>query len=425
MKRVVNKLAGSKYEVICTVEEKAWKEAQEKAFEKLAKKVKIDGFREGKVPTEMARKHVNQADIFNEAINSMVQPAFDEVMKEEKLIPVARPSVDVSKVTDTELELKFVLITAPEVKLGKYTGLGVEKEVPSVTEEEVDNAIKSLVDQNANLVAVEREAKLGDTVVIDFEGFVGGVAFDGGKAENYSLGLGSNSFVPGFEDQLVGTKAGDEKEVKVTFPKQYVENLAGKEAIFKVKVHEVKEKVLPELDEELVKELNIAGVKTVEELRAHEKAHLLEHKEEHAKGDTLNKILDKIVSEAKVEIVEEIIADEIENIKKNMEQRIAQQGLTMEQYLQITGQKAEDLEKKYHEDAERNLRAMFVLEEIAKKEELEVTDAEVEFEIAKIAEQYKMEVEKVKEILANQLAQFKAELRQKKIQDFLLEKNVK
>ena len=425
MKRVVNKLAGSKYEVICTVEEKSWKEAQEKAFEKLAKKVKIDGFREGKVPTEMARKHVNQADIFNEAINSMVQPAFDEVMKEEKLIPVARPSVDVSKVTDTELELKFVLITAPEVKLGKYTGLGVEKEVPSVTEEEVDNAIKSLVDQNANLVAVEREAKLGDTVVIDFEGFVGGVAFDGGKAENYSLGLGSNSFVPGFEDQLVGTKAGDEKEVKVTFPKQYVENLAGKEAIFKVKVHEVKEKVLPELDEELVKELNIAGVKTVEELRAHEKAHLLEHKEEHAKGDTLNKILDKIVSEAKVEIVEEIIADEIENIKKNMEQRIAQQGLTMEQYLQITGQKAEDLDKKYHEDAERNLRAMFVLEEIAKKEELEVTDAEVDFEIAKIADQYKMEVEKVKEILANQLAQFKAELRQKKIQDFLLEKNVK
>ncbi len=425
MKRVVNKLEGSKHEVLCTVEEKVWKEAQEKAFEKLAKKVKVDGFREGKVPLEMARKHVNQADVFNEAINSMVQPAFDEVMKEEKLIPVARPSVDVTKVSDTELELKFIIITAPEVKLGKYVGLNVEKEVPAVSEQEIDDAIKALVEQNANLVAVEREAKEGDTVVIDFEGFVDGVAFDGGKAENYSLALGSHSFVPGFEEQLVGKKSGDEVEVKVTFPKQYVENLAGKDATFKVKVHEVKEKVLPELDEELVKELNINGVTNVKELREHEKAHLLEHKEEHARGNVLNKILDKVVAESSVEIANEIIADEVENIRKNMEQRIAQQGLTMEQYMQITGQKQEDLEKKYKEDAEKNLRAMFVLEEIAKNEKLDVSDEEVEFEIAKIADQYKMEVAKVKEILAQQLGQFKAELRQKKIQDFLFEKNVK
>lgn len=425
MKRVVNKIAGSKYEVICTIEEKAWKEAQEKAFEKLAKKVKIPGFREGKVPLEMAKKHVSQGDVFNEAINSLIQPSFDEVMKEEKLMPVSRPSVDVGKVSDNELELKFIIVTAPEVELGKYTGLNLEKKVPAVEDKEVDEAIAKLVEQNANLVAVEREAKLGDTVVIDFEGFVDGVAFDGGKAENYSLGLGTGSFVPGFEEQLVGAKAGDEVEVKVTFPKQYVENLAGKDATFKVKVHEVKEKVLPTLDEELVKELNIAGVETVEQLKEHEKAHLLEHKEAEARGELLNKILEKVVADAKVEIVEEIIKDEIENISKNMEQRIAQQGLTLEQYLQITGMSKEDLEKKYKSDAEKNLRAMFVLEQIAKQEQLNVTDEEVEFEIAKIADQYKMEVAKVKEILANQLSQFKAEIRQRKLQEFLLEKNTK
>ena len=425
MKRVVNKLVNSKYEVLCTVDEKVWKDAQAKAFEKLAANVKIDGFRKGKVPVDLARKHVNQGDVFNEAINSVIQPAFDEVMKEEKLVPVSRPSVDVTKVSDVELELKFVIVTAPEVTLGKYTGFDFEKEVPAVSEEEVDEAVKKLVDQNANLVVCEREAKLGDTVVIDFEGFVDGKAFDGGKAENYSLGLGSGSFIPGFEDQLVGHKAGDEVEVKVTFPKQYVENLAGKDATFKVKVHEVKEKVIPELDEALVKELNIAGVETVAQLREHERGHLLQDKEQHAKGDVLNKILEKIVAEAKLELAEEIINDEAENIRKNMEDRLAQQGLKMEQYLEITGQKKEDLEKKYKEDAEKNLRAMFVLEEIAKKEELNVTDAEVEFEIAKIADQYKMEVAKVKEILANQLTQFKAELRQKKLQDFLFEKNVK
>ncbi len=425
MKRVVNKVANSKFEVTVTVEEKVWKEAQTKAFEKLAKKVKVDGFREGKVPESIARKHVNQGDIFNEAINAMVQPAFDEVMKEEKLIPVARPSVDVTKVSDVELELKFVIVTNPEVKLGKYVGLNIEKETPVVSEEEIDQAVNKLVEQNASLVAVERESKVGDTVVIDFEGFVDGKGFDGGKAENYSLELGSHSFVPGFEEQLVGKKANEEVEVKVTFPKQYVENLAGKDATFKVTVHEVKEKVMPKLDVELVKEINIPNVETVEQLREHEKGHLLSHKEEHAKGDVLNKVLDKIVEASELELADEIVKDEIENMRKNMAEKIAQQGLTLEQYYQITGQKEEDVEKKFDEDARRNLRAMFVLEEIAKKEGLEVSDEEVDFEMAKIADQYKMEIAKVKEILGANLPQFKAELRQRKIQDFLFEKNVK
>ena len=218
MKRVVNKLENSKVEVICDVEEKVWKEAQEKAFKKLAKNLEIKGFRKGSVPEAMAKQHIDQGSIFNEGINSMLQPAFEEVLKEEKLQPFARPSVDVTKVSDKELQLKFIIILAPEVKLGKYKGLGVKKEAVSVTDKEVQEAIDKLVAQNASLVVKEDAAKKGDTVVLDFVGSVDGKEFDGGKAENYSLELGSNSFVPGFEDQLVGHKAGEVVEVNVTFP---------------------------------------------------------------------------------------------------------------------------------------------------------------------------------------------------------------
>ena len=213
MKRVVNKLENSKVEVVCDVETKVWKEAQEKAFEKLAKNLELKGFRKGKVPAEMARKHIDQGSIFNEAINGLLQPSFEEVLREEKLVPFARPAVDVTKVSDTELQLKFVIILPPEVKLGAYKGLNVKKEAVKVEEKEVDAAIEKLVAQNASLVVKEGAAAKGDTVVIDFVGSVDGKEFDGGKAENYSLELGSNSFVPGFEDQLVGHKAGEDVEV--------------------------------------------------------------------------------------------------------------------------------------------------------------------------------------------------------------------
>ena len=424
MKREVKKLENSKVEVLCDLDEKVWREAQEKAFKKLAANLELKGFRKGKVPEAMARKEINQGNIFNEAVNMVIQPAFDEVLKEEKLQPFARPSVDVTKLSDAELQLKFVIVLAPEVKLGTYKGLGVKKAAVKVEEKEIDAEIEKLVAQNASLVVVDRPAKKGDTVVIDFVGSVDGKEFDGGKADNYSLELGSNSFVPGFEDQLVGAKSGDDVEVNVTFPTQYVPELAGKKALFKCKVHEVKEKVVPELNAELIEELNIPEVKDVASLRDYERKALLTQKETSANNEAFNKVMDKIVSEAKVEIADEIIADEVEGMKKNMEQQVSQRGMTLEQYYQITGQKAEDVEKQMKVEAEKNLRAILCMEQIAKEEKIEVRDEDVEFEFSKIADQYKMDVAKVKEILGGDLPRFKAEIRQRRIQDFIAKENI-
>ena len=424
MKRVVNKLEKSKVEVVCDLETAAWKEAQQKAFAKLAANLEIKGFRKGKVPTDIAKKHIDSGSVFNEAINSSLQPAFEEVLREEKLQPFARPTVDVTKVSDTELQLKFVIVLAPEVKLGNYKGLGIKKDSCKVEEKEIDEAIEKLVAQNASLVVKEGEAKKGDTVVIDFVGSVDGKEFEGGKGENYSLELGSNSFVPGFEDQLVGHKAGDDVEVNVTFPTQYVPELAGKKALFKCKVHEVKEKVLPKLDEELIKDLNLPEVKDEVSLREYEKKTLLSQKENKAQSEALNKVIDKIASDAKIEIADEVIAEEVEGMKKNMEQQVQQRGLTLEQYYQITGQKVEDVEKSMKLEAEKNLRAMLCMEEIAKAEKLEVSDADVDKEMQSIADMYKMPVDKVKEILGKDMSRFKLELRQRKIQDFLVKENI-
>lgn len=425
MKRVVNKLENSKVEVLCDIETSAWKEAQEKAFKKLANELEVKGFRKGKVPLDIARKHIEQGKIINEAINSLLQPTFDVVLKEEKLTPFAQPTVDVTKVSDTDLQLKFTIVLPPEVTLGDYKGLNIEAKKVSVTKKEIDAAIEKIVAQNASLVVSEEPAKLGDTVVIDFVGSVDGVEFDGGKADNYSLELGSHSFVPGFEDQLVGHKAGDEVDVNVTFPEQYVKDLAGKKASFKVKVHEVKSKVLPELNEELIKELNIPDVKTEEDLRKHQEKQLKSSKEAQAKSELLDKIMDKIIANAKIDLAKEIIDEEVHGMKHNMEHQVQERGMTLEQYLDIIGQKPEDFDAQLRKDAERNLRGILVMEKIAETEKITLSADDVENEFKNIAAQYNMPVDQVKQILGQDMKRFTAEIRQRRIQDFLLENNTK
>ena len=426
MNRNVEKLANSKVSVVCDIDKEAWKTAQDKAFKKLATKVKVSGFREGKVPVEIAKKHISTAQVFDEAINSLLQGTYEEVIREEKLVPAARPSVDVTKISETELQLKFVIVTAPEVKLGKYKGLGIAKEVASVSEEEVKQSIDKLVENNASLVVSEEPAKMGDTVVIDFLGTVDGVPFDGGKAENYSLELGSKTFIPGFEEQLVAVKAGDEVDVKVTFPEHYgVKELENKAANFHCKVHEVKSKVLPELDEELIEELKIEGVKTVEELKEHQRSQILLQKESEAKRAMANKVVDEIVKGSSLEIADEIIDDEVAAMIENVKQQAQQYGLTYEGYLSRVGKTEESLKEEYKPVAKRNLEASFVIQEIAKQEKITVEDKDLDEEFESIAKLYNLEVAKVKEILGQNLGRMKTEIMQRKIEEFLVKENTK
>lgn len=422
MERKVTKVKPCHVEVHVVVDEKSWKDAQEASTKKLCKEVQVDGFRKGNVPEAIAKRHINQGKMLDEAINSLLPSIYREIMEEEKIEPFAQPQVDVTKISDTNLEVKFVIVTAPEVELGEYKGLKIGKKEVKVSAKEVDEEVEKLLKENASLVLKEGASEMGDTVVFDFVGTVDGKAFDGGSAQNYSLELGSHQFIPGFEEQLVGVKAGEHKDVNVTFPEQYTPELAGKAALFACDVHEVKAKKLPELNDEFVKELN-RGVETVEALKENTKKDIQARKEQESKREFLEKLYEKIASGSKVEIPEEMIKEQAANMKKDMEQRMAQSGLTLEQYLQFTGQKAEDFDAQLEKDAKKDITNYFILEEVGKKENLELTDADVEFEYAKLAEQYKMKLEDVKKALEKQNAQFRHNLKMTRIEEFLIKEN--
>ena len=422
MERKVTKVKPCHVEVHVVVDEKSWKDAQEASTKKLCKEVQVDGFRKGNVPEAIAKRHINQGKMLDEAINSLLPSIYKEIMEEEKIEPFAQPQVDVTKISDTNLEVKFVIVTAPEVELGEYKGLKIGKKEVKVSAKEVDEEVEKLLKENASLVLKEGASEMGDTVVFDFVGTVDGKAFDGGSAQNYSLELGSRQFIPGFEEQLVGVKAGEHKDVNVTFPEQYTPELAGKAAVFACDVHEVKAKKLPELNDEFVKELN-RGVETVEALKENTKKDIQARKEQESKREFLEKLYEKIASGSKVEIPEEMIKEQAANMKKDMEQRMAQSGLTLEQYLQFTGQKLEDFDAQLEKDAKKDITNYFLLEEVGKKESLELTDADVEFEYAKLAEQYKMKLEDVKKALEKQNAQFRHNLKMTRIEEFLIKEN--
>lgn len=423
MKYTLIKKENSIVEASVEVDVKAWKEAKDKAFKKVASKIKVDGFRPGKAPEAMLRARVNPNEVVNTAINLVIDPAFRYALSQEKVNPFDRPSVEVTALTDDGVTFKFVFAITPEVKLGNYKGLHAEKVAPSVTDEEVIADINKRLEKNADLVVVDREAKLGDTVVLDFKGYVDGKAFDGGEAKNYELVLGSNSFVPGFEDQLVGVKTGDEKEVNITFPEQYVEDLAGKPAKFVCTIHEIKEKQIPALDDEAVVEMNINDVKTVDALKEYTKKNLLERKVNEAEQKYVNDLIELIVADSKVEIADAIIDREVIASQENLKKSVENNGLTLEQYLQIVGQTEDELKASLRKDAENNLRHYLVIETLAAKENLNVTDAEVDFELSKLAESYKMSLADVKKALASQLDSYKLNLRNKKIHDFLKANN--
>lgn len=423
MKRTVNRLENSQVELILSFEGEEWKDANKKAFDKLAKEVEVPGFRKGHAPENLVRQKIDHARVINDAIDMLLQPAYETALDEEKIMPFARPNLEITKVSDDEMEAKISIIVAPEVELGQYKGLHVEKTAVEVTPEEIDAEIAKLASDNAELITKTGEAALGDTVVIDFVGYVDGKAFDGGAANNYSLELGSNSFIPGFEDQIVGMKENEEKDIQVKFPENYVPELKGKDATFHIVLHEVKEKKVPAIDADFVSELAYDGVETVDQLKTKVENDIRTRKEQDAKNAYYEALVKLIRDGSKITIHPQIIHDEVEAMKENFANQVQQNGLTLEQYYQITGQTPEDVESKMAVDAEINIRSVLALEKIAEVENLHVTQEEVDFELAKIAQQYSMELEKVKEILKPQMSSFARDIQNRKISEFLLANN--
>ncbi|MEY3609982.1 MAG: hypothetical protein RLZZ264_503 [Bacillota bacterium] len=423
MQHQVKTLENSRVEITMTFTTEEWKVAQNQAFKKLAADVKVDGFRPGKAPEAMIRARLSPGKIYDTAINAILPQAYGDVLKSDKLTPLSRPAVDVVKVSDTELVLKAVVILVPEVKVKKYKNLGIKREPIKVTDADVEAELKTTLAQQATLMLKEGPAAMGDSVVFDFEGFVNDVAFEGGKAENYTLELGSGQFIPGFEEQMVGLKAGDQKDLKVKFPENYAAELASKDAIFKIKVHEVKSKQLPELNEALFNEMKLPNVKTEAQFRDYLKQKVTTNKTRAGDDQFYSEILMKITKEADIDLPHEAIHEQMDAMKADLEEKLKQRNQTMDQYLKANDLTEAKLHDRMHQQAEDILRASLVANKIAELENIEVTDELVDFEIAKIAEQYKMEFAKVKEILTPNISRFRAEIRDRYIKEFLIKHN--
>jgi trigger factor len=400
--------------------------ALESAYQKQKNKISVPGFRKGKVPRAMVEKMYGAGIFYEDAANALMQQNYPAAVDESGIDIVSRPTVDIVQI---EKGKPFIftaeVAVRPEVTLGKYTGVTVTKIDTDVTDEEVDAALEKERNNNARTVTVtDRPVALGDTAVIDFEGFVDGVAFEGGKGENHSLEIGSHSFIDTFEDQLIGKNAGDDVDVNVTFPEQYqAAELAGKPALFKVKIHEIKTKELPELDDEFASD--VSEFETLAEYREDLKKNLIEKKETEAKKTKEDEAIQKIIEKSEMDIPEAMIDAQCENMIEEFAQRISQSGLTMEQYMQFSGLTMDQLKEQVRPEALTRIQSSLVLEQIAKDEHIEVSDEEVDAEVEKMAQAYGMEADKLKEYMGDaEKESMKRDLAITKAVDFIMD-NVK
>jgi trigger factor len=424
MKRTLNKVEASKVEILIEFNGLEWKSVLDRNIKAMTKDITIAGFRPGKAPENLLRAQVNNDKLYQRAINDLLPEAYSTAITEEKLIPLSRPSVDVTKVSDTEAEIKITVLLVPEFTLGQYKGLDIKKDAVSISEEEINQEIKSTLANQAELMLKEGPAELGDSVVFDFEGFLEGKPFDGGKADNYTLELGSNQFIPGFESQMVGLKSGDSKDLQVKFPDQYqAANLAGKDVVFKVKLHEVKSKKLPVVNAALFEALKLPNVTNEEQFKQHIKTQLAEQKNANVESKYFSDILDSIVKNSNINLPHEAIHHHMDDLQEDLMKRLEQQQQTMEQYLASRGQTQEQYQNELHEVAEKQLLQSLVIDKLAKAENIEVTEQMLDFEMLQIASKYKMELDKVKEVLKPQLGRFRAEIRERYIREFLLKHN--
>lgn len=383
-------------EVNFKLEGKEWVELQNKAFEKLNKKANIDGFRPGKAPRDIFEKKYGKQEIVLEAADEATNKEYKRLLGENKITPIIEPKVELIKCDSDTLEVKFTFITDPEVTLGEYTNLKVKKEKAKVTREEIDNSIKELLNEYAEVVVKEGNVESGDIAIIDFAGYKDGVAFEGGTSENYSLTIGSNTFIPGFEDAVIGMAKGEEKDIELTFPEDYMqEDLKGQKVIFKVKVNEIKARKIPELNKEFFEDLNMEGITDKESLEKdikEELTHRKEHELEHAYEDAC---LDKAANNMKIEILPELIDDEAHHMYHEFMDRMKRQGIPEELYLKYTNSTEENLIEKMKDEAKKRIQYRYLLREIIKKENIKITDKEAKEKIKEIAKQYNVTEEEI------------------------------
>ena len=397
----IEKKEKNQVELTIEVGKEEFEKAMEQAYRKNVGRMSVPGFRKGKAPRKIIEKMYGEGVFFEDAVNMCYPEAYDNAVAESKIQPVDHPQIMVDDISPEGFTFKATVTVKPEVKIEGYKGLTVEKGRVSVTEKDVKEELNRMVDRNARLVTVEREVKDGDTVVFDFEGFVDGKPFEGGKAENFNLTLGSGQFIPGFEDQVVGHNTGDEFDVNVTFPEEYhAEELKGKTAVFKCLIHEVKETQKPELDDEFAKD--VSEFDTLDELKADLKTKIREQKEKVAENEYDEKLIDAMLENFEADIPEVMIEAQIDRIVEDFGYRLSMQGITLDMYLKMNDMSMESFRKLFREQGEKQVKVRLALEEIAKLENMEVTEEELEKEFASLAEQNKIDVERVKQLLPAQ-----------------------
>ncbi len=379
-----------KFEI--TIEAEKFDEAIKRVYFKSAKYFNIPGFRKGKAPMQIVEKYYGKEIFYEDAFNEVAQDALEEAVAEHKVEVVSRPEVDIKQMEKgKDLIFTVVLQTKPEAELGKYKGIEIPKIEYNVSDDDINHELRHMQEHNSRLISIEdRPAEKGDTVTIDFEGFAEGKAFEGGKAENYDIELGSNTFIPGFEDGVVGMKIDEEKDISVKFPEEYFsKELAGKDAVFKVKLHEIKKKELPELDDEFAKD--VSELDTLDELKADIKAKLEKQNADKEKYETEEAVVKALCENVKVDIPSGMIETEVNNMLKDFEQRLSYQGLKLDQYLKMLGKTEEEMKKEYEPQAIEGIKSRLAIEAVIKAEKIEATDKEVEDKMNEMAKNYNRE----------------------------------
>ena len=390
----VEKQEKSTVELVIEIGKEEFEAAVEKVYKKQRGKISVPGFRKGKAPRKIIEGMYGSGVFYEDAINDLYPEAYAQAIEQEKLDAVAWPKVEIVDVGKEGLTFKALVTVRPEVKLGEYKGLTAEKAEVAISDEDVDNELKPFINRATRMVTVERAAETGDTVVIDFEGFLDGKPFDGGKAEGHSLELGSGSFVPGFEDQLIGLKAGDEKDLDITFPEDYVPDLAGKSVVFKVKVKEVKEPQAPEVDDEFAKD--VSEFETLADFKKDLGEKLQQRRTAEAQNDFESAVLDQLIDNLEADIPDGMVETQLDKIMDEYAMRMSGQGMSMDDYLKMMGMTPEMLRTSAKPSALRQVKTQLALEAVAAAENMEVTEEECEAEVGKLAEQYKLTPDQVK-----------------------------